>query len=344
MELGERKLRILKAIIDDYILTGVPVGSRTISKKYEQRLSSATIRNEMSDLEDLGYLDSPHTSAGRVPSPKAYRLYVDNLLHQLQVTQVNDQIAEHFEKRFQQVQDVAEYAAQTLSDATQYTSVVMTHPTPDHQSRVSSVQLVWVSAGKALLVLSLDSGDVRQTLIPVGRELGMDDLYQVSRILTEQLAGAPLAEMSERLSAFAEQWKQHTALIGSILTRVQEAEQSEKPKVVVGGSANLLNYPEYNDVEKARKLLNMLETREKLTQLLVTTSPMEFVIRIGPETGMPETQDCSVVTASYRIRGDTMNTVGIIGPTRMQYGRVLNLLQGMGKTLSTILNTEQEDR
>lgn len=341
MDLGERKLRILKAIVDDYILTAVPVGSRTIAKKYEQRLSSATIRNEMSDLEELGYLDSPHTSAGRVPSLKAYRLYVDQLLSQLQVSEMNEPIADQFDLRLRQVQDVTANVAQMLSDATEYTSVVVTQRADRNDLCVANVQMVWVSPGTALFVLVLDSGDVKQTLLQVDRELSMDDLYQVSRILTQQLRGIPFARMREVLKAFSTQWKEHAGLIRGILSKMQENPDAEAPSVFVGGSANILKHPEYNDVEKARALLHMLETREKLAQLIVTTSPMEFVIRIGPETGMPETEDCSVVTATYRM-GGKMNTIGIIGPTRMRYGKVLSMLSGMGQTLSHLLDPEEE--
>lgn len=191
MRLDERKYRILQAIIDDYIMTAMPVGSRTISKKYDiGGLSSATIRNEMSDLEELGYLEQPHTSAGRVPSLKAYRLYVENLLrgaHTLPAEEARA-LRNHFDVRARQVENVIANAARAISDVTRYTAVV-TAPRP-RTPRIRRAQLVPVSEGAALLVLVTDAGTVKDALIPVDAAMSADDLHAVSNLLSEQLEGA----------------------------------------------------------------------------------------------------------------------------------------------------------
>ncbi len=341
MELDERKFRILQAIIDDYILTASPVGSRTISRKYEQKLSSATIRNEMSDLEELGYLDSPHTSAGRIPSHKAYRLYVDQLMHMVPLTvEEAGQLRSHFDQRMKQVHAVAQRAAQALSSATNYASVIMTRPTQSSQLRVKHIQLVHVSPGVALLLLITDTGVVKETLLHLNHELGIDDLYRISRILSERLVGCKLEDVPAALMQMAGEWREQSELLTDILEGARDQLSVPQPEVVVGGSANLLRYPEYSDIEKARELLLVLETKDKLMHLLEQGAGMEFTIRIGSETGLPETSDCSIVTGTYRVGSDTIGTIGVIGPTRMQYQKVIAVLDYVGRTFAQILREQ----
>ena len=197
-----RKARILRAIIEDYVLTAMPVGSRTISRKYETSLSSATIRNEMSDLEDLGYLAQPHVSAGRVPSVKAYRLYVDGLLQDGRVAQDLEARA-YFSQRVRQMEDVITTAAQAISEFTRYTAVVMMPKQTD--LRVSTLQLVPMPRDAALLVIVTDTGAIRDTVIRVSEGLDADALYAISRMLTERLSGRTLQEVQEMLGAYARQ-------------------------------------------------------------------------------------------------------------------------------------------
>lgn len=328
-----RKERILRAIINDYILTAMPVGSRTISRKYETSLSSATIRNEMSDLEELGYLAQPHVSAGRVPSVKAYRLYVDELLEG-SVTQ-DPAAREFFSQRVRQMEDVVASAAQAISEFTRYTAVVMMPKQLD--LRVATLQLIPMPRGSALLVIITDTGSVRDTVIRVSERLDGDALYAISRMLTERLAGRTLQEVQEMLGAYSRQGDGSDPVIQGIAELAsQMARQSATDTVTVGGSHNILNYPEYSDVEKARAFLSVLEEKEKLMALLAGSGG-GFTVRIGPETGMPEMADCSVVTASYPVGMSHRGFVGVIGPTRMPYGRVLSALSAIGGALGEML-------
>ena len=193
MAMDDRKMRILQAIIDDYILTGVPVGSRTISKKYDMGLSSATIRNEMSDLEELGFLDQPHVSAGRIPSAKAYRLYVDTLLQTDRIPNDSaETVRSHFAGRIHQMEDVIDHAAQVISSLTHYTAVVLSPK--GEQPRIQTIQLVPVSSETALVVIVTDQGMVRDSVIRVGGQMDSDTLYDISRSLTEELRGTTLTE------------------------------------------------------------------------------------------------------------------------------------------------------
>lgn len=344
MDLIERKYRILQAIIDDYILTALPVGSRTISRKYEQKLSSATIRNEMSDLEELGYLDSPHTSAGRVPSNKAYRLYVDQMLTPMALTQEEQAfIRQCFDRRGNQVEDLSLRIAKALSSMTNYTTAVMTR-TPKGDQIFSHLQLVPVTSHRALLIIVTKSGAIRQSIIDLGGSITSDELYTVSKILTVQLEGCPLSDLSRRFASISGGTPgdmQH--VMRALSLEAQQASKDEVSALVVGGRSNLLRFPEYSDVGKARALLSVLETRDKMVDLLSTGGEMEFSVRIGPETGLEETKDCSIVTASFRLGDGRVNTIGLIGPTRMQYGRALAVLTQVGRTLTDVIEENEND-
>ena len=329
-----RKERILRAIIDDYILTALPVGSRTISRKYETSLSSATIRNEMSDLEELGYLAQPHVSAGRVPSVKAYRLYVDELLEGNEVPQ-NPQAREFFSQRVRQMEDVISSAAQAISEFTRYTALVMMPK--QLELRVATLQLIPMPRGSALLVIVTDTGAIRDTVIRVSENLDGDALYAISRMLTERLAGSTLQEVQEMLGAYSRQMGGDAQVIQGIADlAAQMARQSATDTIAVSGSHNILNYPEYSDVEKARAFLSVLEEKDKLMALL-PGQDAAFSVRIGPEMGMPEMADCSVVTASYQVGAGHHGFVGVIGPTRMPYGKVLSALSAISGALSDML-------
>ena len=329
-----RKERILRAIIQDYVLTAMPVGSRTISRKYETNLSSATIRNEMSDLEELGYLAQPHVSAGRVPSAKAYRLYVDELLEGSGV--MPDAAArDYFSQRVRQMEDVFTTAAQAISEITRYTAVVMMPK--QLELRISCLQLVPMPRGAALLVIVTDTGAIRDTVIRVSENLDGDGLYAISRMLTERLSGRTLREVQEMLGAYSRQSGSDVRVLQGIADLAAQMEkQSATDSLTVGGSHNILNYPEYSDVEKARAFLSVLEDKDRLMQL-IGDNDAAFSVHIGSETGLPEMADCSVVTASYRVGADHRGCVGVIGPTRMPYSRVLGALSAVGSALSEML-------
>lgn len=342
MTMDARKFRILQAIIDDYILTAIPVGSRTISKKYEMGLSSATIRNEMSDLEELGYLDQPHVSAGRIPSAKAYRLYVDQLLQNGSIrTGDAADVRAYFTNRAQQMEDVISRAAQALSGLTHYTSLVMSPK--GAELRIRTLQLVPVSSQSALLVIVTDGGIMRDSVIRVGNDMDSDALYAVSRMLTERLSGHTLSEALTLIKETERDMQAERPVLSGVAEFLNAVDsEGGKAKLTLGGASNILNFPEYSDVEKARCFLSVLETKDKLLKLMENHGEMAFTVRIGPETGIPELEDCSLVTATYRLSDNTHGTIGVIGPTRMQYGRVLSVLSAMGKQLTDLLRQDKE--
>ena len=340
MQLDERKFMILKAIIDDYVLTGMPVGSRTISRKSGVGFSPATIRNEMSDLEELGYLDQPHTSAGRVPSHKAYRLYVDRLLQVGNLSpEETKKIQEHLRERTSQVQEVIRSAAQVLSDATHYTSVIVA---PQAQAlRIRRVQLVPITENTALLVIVTNAGIVKDAVVRVPGELSAEHLHAISNLLTDQLAERPIDQVRQRFRVLIHHLDEHRRLLANVMNAMETSiVETGENDVVVGGSANLLSYPEYSDIEKARNFLAVLDSKETLARLLGSRGGVEFTIRIGSENEAPEFQDCSVVTATYHIGSGTSGTLGIIGPTRMDYQRVIAVMKTLKYAMNELLSGE----
>ncbi len=338
--MDERKFRILQAIIDDYILTAVPVGSRTISKKYDMGLSSATIRNEMSDLEELGYLDQPHVSAGRIPSVKAYRLYVDQLLKFGQIPDADaETVRNYFSSRMQQMEDVVAHAAQVLSSLTHYTALVM--PPKGQELKIRNIQLVPVSGASALVIIVTDAGIIKDAVIRIPEALDSDALYAISRMLTDQLSGHTVMEAQAILTSVSKGLQQNTELLSGISSLISQVEnKAAAGRVLIGGTSNILNYPEYSDVEKARSFLALLETKERLVELMTQQGQMAFTVRIGPETGIEEISDCSIVTATYSIGSHSHGTIGVIGPTRMQYSRVLAILNTMVRQLGNLFDED----
>jgi len=341
MTLDDRKYMILKAIIDDYITTAVPVGSRTISRKSGVGYSPATIRNEMSDLEELGYLAQPHTSAGRIPSNKAYRLYVDRLVQVGGIQEeMKNRIDDYMHRKSRQVEDMIRTAASVLSDATQYTSVIIAPQI--HSLRIKRVQLVPVSDTTALMVIVTNAGIVKDAVIRVPEGITAENLFRISEMLTNELSDHTLSEVRQIFAQLFRDLSTHRRLLGGVMSAMEEKLTEDAPEdIVIGGASKMLNHPEYSDVEKAKNVLSIFESRDRLMGLLKKTGGMEISIRIGPETGIEELNDCSLVTATYRVGNHAKGTLGIIGPTRMDYRRVITVMDYMGQVVSNLLSGEE---
>ena len=343
MELDARKLQILRAVIDEYILSAAPVGSRSVSKRSGLNLSSATIRNEMADLEEMGYLEQPHTSAGRIPSDRGYRVYVDGLMHRSNLTE--DEIGfirSHYSRRIGELEAVMQQTAAALSEATQYTAVVMR---PElNFSRLKHMQLVPLAEGRALLVVVTDTGYSKDCIVSVPERFTPMQLEQLSHLLTERLSGVRMDRVPELLKTelsgiFAERQE----FLSSVIASLEQEMASKSGKVTLSGATKMLHYPEYSDVTKARTFLAAVEGRDNLYGMLKKASPLEFTFTIGSENELEPLQDCSVVTATYRIGGMPVGTMGVIGPTRMNYGKVVSVLEFMSRSLSEILSNYIEE-
>ncbi len=337
--LDERKRQILDFIIQDYVDTAVPVGSRTITRKYNVGVSPATIRNEMSDLEALGYLEQPHVSAGRVPSVKAYRLYVDDLIAGGAGSfSQDDEAWDCFSRCLLQQEDAAQSAAQALCERTRMTSLVMMPSQPG--MRIATLQLVPMPRGAALLVMVTDSGLVRDTVLHVSERLDPDALYAISRSMTEAFSGHSVQTVQRMLAAYASQGGAEQRVLDGVRTLAdQMARQSSEDTVYVDGAHNILNFPEYADVQKARAFLSVMESRKRLLDL-IREDPSFITVRIGDELSLPEISDCSLITVRFGV-GDYHGLLGVIGPARMPYRQTIRTLTTISRSMTELFSAQQ---
>ena len=343
MELDARKLGILKAIIDEYIMSASPVGSRAISKHEGFHLSSATIRNEMADLEELGYLEQPHTSAGRIPSDKAYRLYVDQMMQRAALS--DDEIKlirAHMSSRLDEVEAVMKQTAQALSAVTNYTAMAM--PPILAANRLRHIQLVPLREGRALVVIVTTTGFARDAIIRVPEDIQTGELESISRLLTERFYDCRMDQIGERIaSEMSGELFERRAFLCSVVEAIERKMEPESPNVQLSGATNMLHYPEYSDMNKAKTFLAAVEGRSMLYEMLKRASKLEFSITIGNENQDEMFKDCSIVTATYQVGDEPLGSFGIIGPTRMNYSKVISVLEYMRMSLSEMLNADQDD-
>ncbi len=338
-DIDRRKQDILRAIIEDYIVSAMPVGSVTLERRYFPHLSSATIRNEMSQLSELGYLQQPHVSAGRIPTDMAYRFYVDELIRRDPSPLPNEHFAaDTLSTRRSQMEDLLPAAAQVLSDLTHMTSLIML---PKQQEpRIRCLQLVPMLESSALLVVITENGLVSQNVIRVSDRLNADSLYSISRMLTERLSGHTLSEVQMLLSRISQTGGDSVVLEGIRQIARQMEKQASDDSIAISGRHNILNYPEYSDMNEARAFLSVLDDKERLLQLLRNRRE-HLSVNIGMETGIPEFRNSSVVTYRYTSPGRHNGTVSVIGPVRMPYEYVLRALVTVGNALTELMGGTQ---
>ena len=344
MDLSERKLSILKAVIDDYIMTGLPIGSRTISKKHGIELSSATIRNEMADLEELGFLEQPHTSAGRVPSQQAYRYYVDRLMKVVKLNSAEaNKIKRYFEDRMSEVEQVMERAAQVLSDTTHHISMVLKPQLK--KSVIKRIQIVKITERKAILLVVTDAGLVTDTVVTVPEGITTDYMDMISNLLTEKLAAKTLEEAEADLKCCVrENISLGSDFVTDILSAIENSVEPQGEKgILLSGTQNIIEYPDFMSIEKAKNFISVLQTKEMLYEMMKKATQLEFSVTIGQENEVKELRDLSVVTATYKIGGKSLGSFGVIGPTRMDYAKVVSILGFVSQSLNSILSGFIED-
>jgi heat-inducible transcriptional repressor len=341
MELNERKLKILQAIIQDYIDTAEPVGSRTLSKKFNLNVSAATIRNEMADLEELGYLTQPHTSAGRVPSDRAYRLYVDNLMEIKRIADIQrHHIKQSLLKRFGEVEELLQYSSKVLSELTQYTSVVLASQIKENKLR--HIQLVPVDSENVIAVIVTDTGIIKNPVLKVNGEVDYNILNSISNFLNENLQGLTIKDIESKLvNELKLELYEYSSIVQSITPKLFTVLESiNDVELFLSGTTNIFNFPEFNDVFKAKNFLRMLEKKQLISSLIASSSNNGgLTISIGSENIPQEAKDCSLVTATYKIEGNTLGWLSVIGPTRMDYANVVSVMAQISKTLNEMLKT-----
>ena len=344
MELDERKLKILQAIIRNYMETGEPVGSRTISKYSDLNLSSATIRNEMSDLEEMGYILQPHTSAGRIPSDKGYRLYVDRMMEEKdrEVSELKELMIERTDK----MERVLKQVVKVLAANTNYATIVSAPAY--HRNKLKFIQLSKVSSTQILTVIMLEGNLVRNKVIPVTEELDQETVLKLNILLNSVLNGLAIEEINlAMIKNLKEQAGIHSGLVADVIDAVAEVIHSEEEvEIYTSGTTNIFLYPELSENGKASELLSTFEEKQELTDLVTRTleesGDRDIQVYIGQELPVQAMKDCSVVTATYELGDGLRGTIGIIGPKRMDYENVVNTLKTLTDQLDEIYNRKRE--
>ena len=343
MALDERKLKILQAIIRNYLETGEPVGSRTISKYTDLNLSSATIRNEMSDLEELGYIIQPHTSAGRIPSDKGYRLYVDRMMLEKEeqlnhATQEVKEMQRILLEREDKMESLLKQMAKMLAANTNYATMI-TAPQV-RGNKLKFIQLSRVDKGQLLTTIVIEGNVIKNSIITVDDPLDDETLLKLNILLNTNINGLPIEEIN---LAMITRLKQQAGVYAGIISDVMDAVAShiksdEDMEIYTSGTNNIFKYPELADHQRASELITTFEEKQLLTELVNETLTDETGIQvyIGSETPVKTMKDCSVVTATYELEEGVKGTIGIIGPRRMDYDKVINTLKTLKSQLDAI--------
>ncbi len=341
MELNERKLQILKAIINDYFETAEPVGSRTLSRHYDLGISPATIRNEMSDLEELGFIMQPHTSSGRIPSDKGYRFYVDMML-QLQKAEFTKLVyMEELKKSAARIEDLLKNIGQNLAQETRYTTIVSSpHYT---RSKIKNIQLISVEPTVILAVVVTDGNAIKDYVIHLEHAVNQDQLNRLAVVMNQFLFGLTLKEIDTMVirqikAASMDNEEVVSKVIDVVFRTIQVVDETD---IYTYGTTNILQYPEFNDIKKASNLIRTLEEKDVLKDIINTTIESDdghIKIVIGEENQLDDLKECSLITTSYHINGEKVGAIGIIGPRRMDYDRTVMNLRSLIKNVDDLLN------
>lgn len=336
MEMDDRKIYILKAIIHDYITCGEPVGSRTIAKKYDLGISSATIRNEMSDLEDMGYLEQLHTSSGRKPSDKGYRFYVDDLMKISALTSEEEAIIRNslLDIAFEEIDKVLIEATEILSNLTNLTSVVKAPSLKTSSMRY--LQLAPIDNNSILFTIVTNSGVIKNKVIKVEKSIDSSLILQINNALNFKLRNISFEDMSlEFLERLKQDLMQNEEIFNAIIPMLYETLINEdNSKVFIKGSTNIFNYQEYNNIDKAKDFLNFVNNVDYVKKLLDTDAKQGLSVKIGEENFLDSAKECSIITATYSYNGNPIGTIGVIGPTRIPYSKVIAVVDKLVKELN----------
>lgn len=343
MELSERKVKILQAIIRNYLETGEPVGSRTISKYTDLNLSSATIRNEMSDLEEMGYILQPHTSAGRIPSDKGYRLYVDTMMEQ------KDKELEELKEMMVQKEDkmdlLLKQVAKLLATNTNYASMITTPMI--HTNKLKFIQLSRVDVNQILAVVVIEGNVIKNNIIQTAEALDDETLLKLNILLNTHLNGLALEEINlGMISSLKQQAGIHSDIVADVIDAIAESIHAEEDlEIYTSGANNIFKYPELADNQKASEIINTFEEKQLLSELvqenLADENNTGIQVYIGNETSIQSMRDCSVVTATYELGEGMRGTIGIIGPKRMDYDKVVGALKTITHQLDELYKKKE---
>lgn len=341
MELTERKLKILQAIISDYVKTAEPVGSRTLSKKYDLGISPATIRNEMADLEEMGYLTHPHTSAGRVPSDMAYRLYVNALMEKKELSREEKNIiSQRLKSNVHEFEKTIEHAASVLSEITNLTSFALT-PKKDEDA-LKFINLLPVDEKTIVLMIAAESGKISNTALNINSPYTEENLQLLAKTMTYNYKGKTISEAltNNIIENFENDMAAMSGLTHDVMPNFMKTlEDMLNVNLYMEGLSNIFDIPEYNDLQKAKSFIEMLSQKDNFTRKLIERED-GVIVTIGEENADDIMNDCALITASYHVDGKLVGKIGVIGPTRMKYGEVTSVIEYMTDNLSDTFKLE----
>ena len=345
-ELSERKLKILHAVIQNYLETGEPVGSRTISKYTDLNLSSATIRNEMADLEEMGYIIQPHTSAGRIPSDKGYRLYVDMLMEEKE--QELNEMQEQMLDKADKMDQLLKQAARVLATNTNYATMVSV---PQYSgNKLKFIQLSRVNEQQLVAVVVCEGNVIRNQIIDLDEEMDDETLLKLNLLLNTNLNGLPIQDINLGMIArLKEQAGIHSGLVARVLDAVAATIHVDEDdlEIYTSGATNFFKYPELSDKTKATELISTFEEKQQLVDLVkerMADDNTGVQVYIGDELPISTMKDCSVVTATYELGEGMHGTIGIVGPKRMDYENVVNSLKTLKVELDEVFKKNKNNQ
>lgn len=331
--LNERKRKVLQAIIEEYINTAEPVSSGALMEKYDLNCSSATIRNEMADLEKQGFLDKVHTSSGRIPSAKGYRFYVDELMQDDRISlEEIKYISDKLETKVHEIEDLTKITATTISEITHYTTVTI-GPRANEQV-IQEIKFVLLSSKMILAIIITDTGMVKETIIKFDEDISEKQVETLNYIFNNKLKGEPIEKIDKPLEEFlVEEMTDSIKVIKPILTQIKKV-LFEDNKIYLEGAKRELDLPEFNSLEVAKNFMSILDTKELMSDMLNSGFAEDINIYIGEENEKDELKDFSVVTFKHRVGNQDMGTIGIIGPKRMDYSKVISVMKYINRKLN----------
>ncbi len=340
MKISDRKKKILQIVVDEYINTAVPVSSKIIAEKHLSGVSSATVRNELAALEELGYLTQFHTSGGRVPSPAAYRFYIEELMQKGSLSEDDlDYISSVIGKRTNDLEYIIKNVAKIISELTDYTSVAIT-PHADAE-RINNIALLHCGNNQALLVIITGERILRDSFIEIPEDMTSDDLEQISKTLSKIFAGKALFEAKDVEADALAEFADYKQLLNDVIDALKAYTRPREGDVVLSGENKIFNHPEYEDVETVKNFISVISSKDRLAEIMNDgTDEIRISVKIGSSENEELPNDCSFVTATYSAGGKNLGTYGVIGPIRMDYPKVITVLENVGKVLEEIVNNK----
>lgn len=336
-ELDARKKRVLQAIVDDYIESAEPVGSRTLARKYDLGVSPATIRNEMADLEMLGYLEQLHTSSGRIPSSKGYRFYVDGLIPPKPVSDEEKELINRwYRARVKRIDEVFQETARIISQVTKNVSLVLAPQMT--QAAFRCLQFLPLDDRRVITVLMTDAGFIENKILEMPNGSSFEDFQRMASVINKNLAGHTLSTIDHPALAKIRDEIQDEPLYESALEVINRALDSGKwERLYLGGTTQMLEQPEFHDVEKVKETLLVLEKEELMKDVLHAHMGDGLEVTIGQENEDSHFKDSSIITATYHLDGELLGTIAVLGPTRMEYAKAMSLLEYMNSNLTEVI-------